>query len=138
MSSTTTTPPSMGTEEARAFVEGFLAAWRTRDIEQLASYFAADATYHNVPVAPIVGIAGIRGIFQNFLDVFRSASLDVVSIAAAPDLVIAERIDRFEMHDGRKVELPVTGVFVIRARKIVRFSDYFDLADFEAQSGLSL
>ncbi len=119
-------------------VRDFLGAWTGRDIAALCSYFAADAVYHNVPVAPITGIAGIRQIFVAFLEAFEAASLDVVSLAAAPGLVIAERIDRFTMRNGTRVVLPVTGVFELRGDRITRFSDYFDLADFERQSGLKL
>ena len=32
----------------------------------------------------------------------------------------------------------MTGVFVVENGKITRFSDYFDLADFERQSGFKL
>ena len=54
------------------------------------------------------------------------------------DRVLAERVDYFTMNDGRKVVLPVNGVFEVRDGKITRFSDYFDLADFEKQSGFKL
>jgi len=91
-----------------------------------------------VPVKPIEGIAGIRAIFQAFLDAFAEAKLDVVTLAAEPGLVLAERVDYFTMNDGTRVVLPVTGVFVVKDGKITRFSDYFDLADFERQSGIKL
>jgi limonene-1,2-epoxide hydrolase len=122
----------------KRLVLDFLAAWRKRDLEHLMSFFEERSVYHNVPVAPIQGLAGIRGIFTGFLEAFRFASLDVVTVAAEPGLVIAERIDRFEMRDGRALELPVTGVFVVERDKILRFSDYFDLATFEQRSGLKL
>ena len=69
---------------------------------------------------------------------FAEAELDVVTLAAAPGLVLVERIDYFTMKDGRKVVLPVTGVFVVEDGQITRFSDYFNLADFEQQSGFAL
>ncbi|WP_244892710.1 limonene-1,2-epoxide hydrolase family protein [Mycobacterium asiaticum] len=72
------------------------------------------------------------------MDAFAYAKLDIVKLAAEPGLVLAERVDYFTMHDGRKVVLPVTGVFEVENGKITRFSDYFDLADFEQQSGLKL
>jgi len=124
--------------EAAEFISAFLGSWRDRNLDFIMSFFAHDAVYHNVPVKALAGTEAIRGIFKAFLGAFSSASLDVVTLVAEPDLVMAERIDRFVLNDGRKVELPVTGVFVIRDRKIVRFSDYFDLADFERQSGMKL
>lgn len=129
---------SMNAAEAEAFIRDFLGSWQRRDLDYIMSFFAEHATYHNVPVPPIVGAAGIRAIFEAFLGAFTEAALDLVTIAAKPDLVLTERIDRFLMTDGRKVTLPVNGVFEIKDRKIVRFSDYFDLATFERQSGLKL
>jgi limonene-1,2-epoxide hydrolase len=34
--------------------------------------------------------------------------------------------------------VPVNGIFELRDGKIVRFSDYFNLADWEKQSGMPL
>ncbi len=119
-------------------VRDFLGSWPARSLETICGGFADDAVYHNVPVEPIVGIAGIRATFQAFLDAFSDAKLDIVTLAAEPGVVIVERIDYFTMNDGRKVVLPVTGVFEVKNGKITRFSDYFDLADFEGQSGMKL
>lgn len=119
-------------------VRDFLGSWEGRDLKTICSSFADDAVYHNVPVEPIKGIAGIRAIFDAFLDAFCDARLDIQTLAAEPGRVLVERIDYFTMNDGRKVVLPVTGVFELENGKITRFSDYFDLADFERQSGMKL
>lgn len=124
--------------DSEKLVRDFLGSWEDRDLDVICSAFADGAVYHNVPVAPIEGIAGIRAIFQAFLEAFAEAKLDIVTLAAEPGLVLAERVDYFTMNDGRKVVLPVNGVFEVRDGKITRFSDYFDLADFEKQSGFKL
>lgn len=128
----------MNPAQAETFVRDFLASWGKRDIDLIMSFLAEDAVYHNVPVDPIIGLAEIRKIFVAFLDIFPEAELDPVTVAAKPDLVFAERVDRFTTTQGKKVILPVNGVFVIQNGKIVRFSDYFDLASFERQSGMKL
>ncbi|BBY01076.1 limonene-1,2-epoxide hydrolase family protein [Mycobacterium seoulense] len=125
-------------EASEALVRDFLGSWQGRSLDTICSAFADDAVYHNVPVEPIEGIAGIRAVFQAFLDAFADAKLDIMSLAAEPGLVLVERVDYFTMNDGRKVVLPVTGVFEVKNGKITRFSDYFDLADFERQSGMKL
>jgi limonene-1,2-epoxide hydrolase len=125
-------------QASEKLVRDFLGSWEGGDLETICGAFAEDAIYHNTPVAPIEGIAGIRAIFQAFLDAFADAKLDIVTLAAEPGLVLAERVDYFTMNDGIKVVLPVTGVFVVRNGEIARFTDYFDLADFERQSGLKL
>lgn len=128
----------MDAAQSEAIVVEFLASWRGRDVDSIMSYMTDDAIYHNVPVAPIHGAAAIREMFTALLDLFSDVALDVVSIAARPGLVLTERVDRFGMRDGRTVTVPVCGVFELRDGRITRFSDYFDLAGFEAASGLRL
>lgn len=125
-------------QASERLVRDFLGSWEGRNLDAICGGFADDAVYHNVPVAPIEGIAGIRAIFQAFLDAFSDARLDILTLAAEPGRVLVERVDHFTMNDGRKVVLPVTGVFEVENGKIKRFSDYFDLADFEGQSGMRL
>lgn len=125
-------------EASEQLVRDFLGSWEGRRLDDICGGFADDAVYHNVPVQPIEGIAGIRAVFQAFLEAFSDAKLEILSLAAEPGLVLVERIDYFTMNDGRKVVLPVTGVFEVNHGKITRFSDYFDLADFESQSGMKL
>lgn len=125
-------------ESSEKRVRAFLDSWQGRNIDTICSSFADHAVYHNVPVKPIEGIAGIRAIFTALLDAFTAAEFEIVSLVAEPGLVLTERIDHFTMNDGRKIVLPVAGVFMVKNDKITRFSDYFDLADFERQSGLKL
>jgi limonene-1,2-epoxide hydrolase len=117
-------------------VTEFLAAWPRKNVDELMSYFAPDAVYHNIPVPPIEGAEAIRKVFEGFVGSF-SIVLDVVNIASKGDLVFTERVDRFVM-GAKKFDLPVNGVFELRNGKIVSFRDYFDLATFERPSGLKL
>jgi limonene-1,2-epoxide hydrolase len=119
-------------------VRDFLGAWPRRDLDELMSFFAPDAVYHNVPVAPCVGAAAIRATFAGFLATMPGIVLDVVNLATNGPLVMAERIDRFVMPNGHRFDLPVTGVFEVRDGAIVAFRDYFNLASFESESGLKL
>jgi limonene-1,2-epoxide hydrolase len=119
-------------------VRDFLGAWPRRDLEELMSFFASDAVYHNVPVSPCVGAAAIRETFAGFLATMPGIVLDVVELVADGALVMAERVDRFVLPNGHRFDLPVTGVFEVQGGKIVAFRDYFDLATFEKGSGLKL
>jgi limonene-1,2-epoxide hydrolase len=125
----------MGSPQEK-IVSDFLAAWPRKNVDELMGYFAPDAVYHNIPVAPIVGADAIRKVFEGFVGAF-SIVLDVVNIASKGDVVFTERVDRFVMN-GKKFDLPVNGVFELRGGKIVSFRDYFDLASFERPSGLKL
>ena len=122
---------------AKKLVSDFLNSWGGRDIDRIMSFFAPDAVYHNVPVAPIKGAKAIREIFEAFLGAFDTIALDIITMAGETDLVLAERVDRFTLK-GKYFELPVNGVFEIKNGKIHRFSDYFDLTSFESQSGFKL
>lgn len=119
-------------------VRDFLGAWPRRDLDELMSFFAPNAVYHNVPVDPVVDAAAIRATFAGFLAAMPGIVLDVVNLAANGSLVLAERIDRFVMPSGHRFNLPVAGVFEVRDGKIVAFRDYFNLATFEQGSGLKL
>ena len=124
-------------ESSKAIVADFLGAWAERDFDKIMNFFDDDSVYHNVPVAPITGVEGIRNIFQSFLNLFDYVSLDIVNIVGEPGLVCAERIDRFRIGE-KSFDLPVHGIFVLKDGKFLRFSDYFDLATFEAGSGMKL
>lgn len=121
---------------AEMIVREFLAAWPRKNVDELMSYFAEDAVYHNIPVAPARGAPAIRKIFEGFVGAF-TIWLDIVNIATDGDRVYTERIDRFDLN-GKRFELPVNGIFELRDGKIVSFRDYFDLGTFERGSGLKL
>jgi len=102
------------------------------------SFFAPDAVYHNVPVNPLVGAAAIRGAFQGFCEMMNEGiELDVLNVTSSGDVVMAERIDRFRWN-GRRLDLPVCGVFEVRNGKIVKFRDYFDYPSWFEATGAPL
>ena len=129
---------STSAAESKTLVVKFLDSWERRDLDTIMSCFTDDAVYHNVPVAPIAGRAGILAIFQGFLSAFETLTLETVRIAAEDNLVFAERIDHFLLRNGKRFDLPVNGVFEIENGKIKRFSDYFNLPSFEGPSGFKL
>lgn len=114
-------------------VRRFCEAWSRRDPAEIAGYFAEDAVYHNIPMKPAQGIEAIRSFLDRFLAGATFAAFDVSNIAAAGDVVLTERVDRFTV-DGKTVELPVAGVFELRDGKIAAWRDYFDLATWSRQS----
>ena len=74
-------------------VNAFCAAWQRGDIEELMSYFAEDAIYHNVPVAPIQGKAAIKQGFLAFASLMDGIELIMVRTAATGPVVFNERIE---------------------------------------------
>ena len=119
--------------DAEAIVNAFMAEFDAEhpDAEQLASYFTEDAVYHNMPMTPAEGIeavtAALAGVSQ-----MTSRGWEVLHSAANGDVVLNERVDRFDM-GGTEVAVQVCGVFEIRGGKIARWRDYFDMASFQKQ-----
>jgi len=115
-------------------IRDFCAAWQRRDIEELVGFFAPDAVYHNMPMAPVSGHEGIRQVLQVFVPPAQSIEFEIVNLASTRSVVLTERVDRFVM-GGKKVELPVCGVFEIRNGKIAAWRDYFDMQTWSKQTG---
>jgi limonene-1,2-epoxide hydrolase len=120
--------------EAEEVVAKFISAWPRRNIDELLGFFTDDAVYHNIPTDPARGKAAIRAVINSFLPMASAVEFKVLRSAAAGNVVFNERIDIFDM-SGKKVELPVAGVFEIRGGKIAAWRDYFDMAMFTKQMG---
>jgi len=122
---------------AERVVLDFLGAWRRGDIEELMSFFAPDAIYHNIPVPPVCGAAAIREAFLGFAKLMDSIEIENLHVAAAGDVVFTERIDRFR-NATVSLDLPVAGVFEVRGGKIVAHRDYFDYQTWMRATGIPL
>ena len=114
-------------------VRRFCAAWNDIDIPAILGFFADDAVYHNMPIQPIQGRDAIKGVIEQFTTPFEHCPWEILHIAAAGDIVLTERVDRFVGAD-KKVELPVMGTFEIRDGKIAAWRDYFDLQAWARQA----
>jgi len=114
-------------------VRDFCAAWRRRNIEELVGFFTADAVYHNMPMTAVRGHDGIRKVLESYVPPAQEIEFEVVNLASAGSVVFTERVDRFLM-GGKKVELPVAGVFEIQDDKIAAWRDYFDIQTWMRQT----
>lgn len=119
--------------DAEAIVNAFMAEFDAEhpDADQLASYFTDDAVYHNMPMAPAEGIEAVKAALAG-VSQMTSKGWEVLHSAANGDVVLNERVDRFDM-GGTEVSVQVCGVFEIRDGKIARWRDYFDMASFQKQ-----
>ena len=114
-------------------IRRFCAAWNSIDIPAILDFFADDCVNHNMPIQPIQGKDAIKGVIEQFTAPFERCPWEILHIAAAGDVVLTERIDRF-IGAEKTVELPVTGVFELRDGKIAAWRDYFDLAAWTRQA----
>lgn len=112
-----------------ATIRSFIEAWSRLDPDELADYFADDGCYHNIPVGPVAGRSQVRDMIAAFTADWTETTWDLLNIAAAGDVVFAERLDRTKAGD-RAVDLPCNGVFEMEEGKIKVWRDYFDMATF--------
>jgi limonene-1,2-epoxide hydrolase len=110
----------------------FCAAWPKLDLDELTGFFTDDATYHNIPVDPVVGRDNIRATIAGFTAGVDKVEFDVLHAVADGGIVMTERVDRFHA-PGKVISLPVMGTFEVVDGHIAAWRDYFDLNQFMSQ-----
>ena len=116
-------------------VTALIKANEACDIDALLAVLTEDALYENVPMSPLKGHDEIKGMLAGFLGSAKKVEWEVLHQVEQGDVVMNERVDRFEMSDGKAIALRVAGVFEIRDGKVAVWRDYFDLAEFTSQMG---
>jgi limonene-1,2-epoxide hydrolase len=119
--------------ENTKLVTTFCEAWSRLDVDELVGYFTDDAIYHNMPGPPITGKPAIEMILKQILAPATWAEWEMLNISESGNVVLTERVDRFEMA-GNRIELPVAGVFEIDGGKIRAWRDYFDMPTWTRQT----
>ncbi len=110
---------------AEQVVNDFIAAIGRKDQEGAMALVDADCYYDNVPVGDM---RGHEKMLEVLGPMFRSKGpleFEIVRQTCAGNIVMNERIDRFEIK-GRQLGLPVAGIFEVNEGKITFWRDYFD------------
>lgn len=109
---------------AEETVLAFIEAWNRLDQERIYALMAEDILYHNMPLEPVRGRAGVRA----HLDAWPvdACEWELLHIAARGNVVLTERVDRFRRGEDRIV-VPVMGAFEVADGLITHWRDYFDL-----------
>jgi limonene-1,2-epoxide hydrolase len=118
-------------------VRDFCDAWKRGNIDEIMSFFADDAVYHNIPVPAVRGAAAIREAFLGFAKVMDGIEIENLNVAANGNVVFTERTDHFRWQ-GKKLALPVAGVFEVENGKITAHRDYFDYSTWMNATGVPL
>jgi limonene-1,2-epoxide hydrolase len=119
--------------DAEKIVTDFCNAWPRKNIDELLAFFTDDAVYHNIPVEPAKGKEAIKAVINMFLPMAKSLHFKVLKTASAGNVVFNERVDIFDLGNGKTISLPVAGVFEITGSKISAWRDYFDMATYTKQ-----
>ena len=126
----------MSTQAHQKIVKAFCQAWENLDIDAVLGLMSADAVYHNMPMAPLVGQEQIRGFLAAFLGAASSCRFEILTVVADEQRVVTERLDSFTLGDNTLSELPVLGIFEFNAEgKINHWREYFDLKTWVDKGG---
>lgn len=109
-----------------AIVHRVISAIAAKDYDSALPFFTEDCEYTNLPMGSVTGPQGVRAVLEPFFAPTIENDLVVLRSAVEGLTVFTERLDRHRIERGW-VELPVTGVFVFRERKIAVWREYFDL-----------
>ena len=106
-----------------------------RDIEAILGALTDDCEYENVGMGVMHGHDEVRALLGPFAEMAERVEWEVLAQVEQGDTVMNERVDRFWLVGGKKIEIRVAGVFVVRDGKVARWTDYFDVGGFNAQMG---
>jgi limonene-1,2-epoxide hydrolase len=112
-------------------VISFIDAWNRLDWDAVVDALTDDVVYHNIPMDRIEGKAAAGAVIRGMQPL--AVRWEVISIAENGNKVLTERLDEFDMPDGKHLAVPVMGTFEIRDGRIAAWRDYFDLATFTRQ-----
>jgi limonene-1,2-epoxide hydrolase len=113
----------------RELVTEFCNSLLAGDMAKTVAYLSEDVVYHNLPWQPVIGRAEVRKVLDPLVHGENCAitKMEIHHTLAEGDVVMNARTEVWE-RAGVRVELPVAGLFVVRAGQIARWSDYWDLA----------
>jgi limonene-1,2-epoxide hydrolase len=109
---------------AEKTVLAFVDAWNRLDEARIHGLMADGIVYHNMPMAPVTGIAAVRAHLAAWP--VDECEWIVRNIAVRGNVVLTERIDRFRRGADRII-VPVMGTFEVADGKITHWRDYFDM-----------
>jgi steroid delta-isomerase-like uncharacterized protein len=135
----------MPTIDLEHTLEEWAAGWSTHDIERVLSLYTDDCTYEDVPLAVVNhGKDELRAFGERVFDAFPDLQIELTAHFAARDSAMLEWT-MSGTHRGDLPGMPATGKpFSLRGAsalqledgRIIRNSDYWDMATLLTQLGL--
>ena len=111
---------------ASKIVNEFMKAAAKGDYDAALPMLAEDVVYQNMPLPAVHGRQGVKDTLEALLGMASDSGWEVLKELSSDDLVMNERVDWFEVN-GKRLELPVMGVFEVKGGVITAWRDYFDL-----------
>ncbi len=122
------------TKQLEDSVRAFLDLGVSGDIAGSADCLADGASYQvNAWNEPLIGRDAIRQDFERQRALWSDFRYQLLTIGTVGNVVFTERIDTVHL-SGRDIHVHMAGVFEFDdATKIVKWRDYFDTKEIEAQ-----
>ncbi len=118
--------------DALKIVEDFIGCWNSGDMDGVYAAMADDIIWDNIPMGPVQGIEGCKGLMANFPPM-EGVEFETHHISASGNIVMTERTDKF-LIGGRWRPIRLMGIFEVNADgKIQHWRDYFDMAEFQKE-----
>jgi limonene-1,2-epoxide hydrolase len=116
------------TNASEQAVFDFMDCWHRFDLEDAVSRLADDARFRPDPAADeTVGREALRALWGTYMQALSSYDMDVVHIVGRDGVVFLERVEHFSTPDGRRITLPLIGVYELDGDgRITRWQDYWD------------
>ena len=121
-------------------------AWASRDVEKILNLYSDDCVWEDLAIGKVMsGKEEIRGFLNEWFEAFPNNTLETISTITSGQFRCAEWINR-GTHNGDFLNIPATGktisirgvsIIELRAGKIIRVSDYYDMASILRQMGIS-
>ncbi len=110
-------------------VTGLCDALVAGDMDAVIAFLSEDVFYHNIPLDPVIGRAGVKKFLAPFVDTPHGGLDKIEYLYTLVDgpVVMNARNEMWRYKDVT-VTLPVAGVFEISNGLISRWCDYWDTA----------
>lgn len=114
---------------ARSWVQSFIDAVDTLDVDRVLSFFSDSATWTYGNNSPMEGRTEMRTRMEPFHASIAGISHVLRScFAPEPDVVVAEFVVTYRRHDGKEVTLPASGFYELEDGLIQTYRVYVDVA----------
>jgi len=110
-------------------VRALWSALSDRDWDRIASFFAEESVYYDVPTGPAGAARGPDGIIARLrlgLEPLTSYENEERNIAATDDVVMVEHEETWHWPTGESATLPFVTVHRVVDGKILLWKDYWD------------
>ena len=121
-------------------------AWASRDVEKILNLYSDDCVWEDLAIGKVMsGKEEIRSFLNEWFAAFPDNTLETTSSITSGHFQCAEWINR-GTHNGDFLNIPATGktvsirgasIIELRKGKIIRSTDYYDMASLLRQLGIS-